>query len=500
MTRTAVLLAWRSLTDRPWRAALLLLGYGVGVGVMIALLSVGEALLAEAQDRDLVAGGDLVLLPEGVDPAVLKVNGVTGLFFTIPHAGFLVREVLRGPRFGAEIAAAAPEIHTRLLYVRAHGRVVPATASAGIPSLDRAAHVTAAVPGADDSAADRAWIDPPPAALFDQVDHFHRPTASQRSTWAEWDHFNFLDPATGTAGYLTLLAGGEGRGGVLLRLRQPGRAVEDLAIPVVIHPGDLAFTRANQRIGPARVSIENGRYHVVVTDPRVHADLWLTADAGFYLPPGETRDDTIISGYVVPVLRGSIRGEIRTARTTLALARAIAYHDHNWGTWRGVTWEWGEASSPRGAILYGALHPAQSAASGVGGRPPTLFVWAARDRERGGFVGVFPIRAIAYEGWRPGPTVAGRRVPAPREVIITAGQGNDTVRLRLRVDDALGSVVASTGLTAAQSATGMKRGGARSAQAFLQLRGMMDVRGTIDGRTFVWSGPGAAETFIPLSP
>ena len=97
MTRLAWFLAWRSLWDRPVRTLLLLGGYGIGVAVMIALLSVGEALLTQARDRDLVAGGDLVLLPEGVDPTVLKVNGVTDLDFTIQQAEFIVREVLDGP-------------------------------------------------------------------------------------------------------------------------------------------------------------------------------------------------------------------------------------------------------------------------------------------------------------------------------------------------------------------------------------------------------------------
>ncbi len=103
MTRAVWLLAWRSLADRPARAALLLLGYGMGVAVMIALLSVGEALLSEARDPNLAAGGDLVLLPEGVDPGVLAVNGVTGLYLTIPHAAFVVGDVAGGaPRRAAD--------------------------------------------------------------------------------------------------------------------------------------------------------------------------------------------------------------------------------------------------------------------------------------------------------------------------------------------------------------------------------------------------------------
>src|SRR5205807_2073988 len=217
------MLAWRSLADRPRRSLLLLVGYGIGVAVMIALLSVGDALLAQARDRDLVSGGDVVLLPEGIDPNVLKVNGVTDLSFTIQQAGFITREILLGPRFAPAIAAAAPQITARQIYVRAPGRVVPAIATAGIPSLDSAAGVTAAV-----------------------------------------------------------------------------------------RPGDLGFDSADQRIGPAQVRNAGGRYHIMVNDARARVDLWLIPDPGFYLPPGETAGDTVISGYVVPAVRGRVRGEIRT--------------------------------------------------------------------------------------------------------------------------------------------------------------------------------------------
>src|SRR5579864_3524500 len=147
MTPAAWLVARRALLDRPWRSALLLLGYGTGVAIMIGLLSVGDALLLQAQDRNLVAGGDLVVLPEGIDPAVIKVNGVTGLFLTIPNARFIVRDVIGGPRFRSGVIGAAPQLSARLLYVRAHGRIVAASGSAGIPSLDREAHAVRAVAG-----------------------------------------------------------------------------------------------------------------------------------------------------------------------------------------------------------------------------------------------------------------------------------------------------------------------------------------------------------------
>ncbi len=495
MRHPAWLLAWRSLWDRPRRTLLLLGGYGIGVGVMIALLSVSEALLTQARDRDLVAGGDLVLLPEGVDPAVLKVNAVTDLDFTIQQAEFVFREILNGPRFGPAVLAAAPQIEARQVYVRSRGQVRAAVASAGIPSLDRAAHATGGVPGASDTDADRAWIAPSRADFLDRLDRFHEPPPGLKGTWAEWDYVNFVDPATGAYGYLTLLAGREGRGAVLLRLRRPGHEVDDLVLRAAIRPGDLAFTSASQRLGPARVWNDGGRYRITVHDPRVQADLWLTPDPGYYLPPAEIAGSTFISGYAVPVGHGWMDGQIRTARTALRLTHVPAYHDHNWGTWRGITWEWGEAGGEGGAVLYGALHVAPQEGGASMGRPAVLFVWEAQHNEgkaAGGFLGAFTVRAIRYAGWHPGPRVSGRRVSVPAAITVEGEAGPDRVRLEIKVRDVLASVAAQAGPTE-PSPTGRSQ---TPRVIFLQLRGEAQVRGTVDGRSVAFSGNAAAETFV----
>ena len=60
------LLAFRNIIYRPWRSVLLFFGYGVGVAVMIVLLSVGEALLTQAKDEKLVGGGAITVLPRGL--------------------------------------------------------------------------------------------------------------------------------------------------------------------------------------------------------------------------------------------------------------------------------------------------------------------------------------------------------------------------------------------------------------------------------------------------
>jgi len=496
MRQPAWLLAWRSVWDRPRRTLLLLGGYGIGVGVMIALLSVSEALLTQARDRDLVAGGDLVLLPVGVDPAVLKTNGVTDLDFTIQQATFLYHEILGGPRFGPDVLAAAPQIDARQVYVRSRGEVRAAIASAGFPSLDQATHATAAVPGASDTAADRAWIAPSPAAFLDRLDRFHEPPAAVRRAWAEWDYFNFVDPATGVYGYLTILAGGEGRGAVLLRLRRPGHASDDLVLRAAIRRGDLSFTSASQRVGPARVWNDSGRYRIMVSDPALHADLRLAPDPRSYLPPAEVAAGGGVSGYVVPVVHGWMDGQIRTARTAIRLAHVPAYHDHNWGTWGGVTWEWGEAGGAGGAVLYGGLHVAGKDAATAIGRPPVLFVWEAQRPDGGsapGFLGAFAVQGIRYAGWHPGPIVSGRHVSVPGAVTVEGEAGPDRVRLEIKVRDALASLAAQAS-PAGPSADGRNR---IPRLVFLQLRGDAQFHGTVDGRSVAFSGNAAAETFVP---
>ena len=88
------LLALRNLVLKPWRSAFLLFGYSLGVSVMIVLLSIGEALLSQARDEKLVGGGDVTVLPEGIDVEVLKTGGLGGMFFSIDHSRFVYQQLL----------------------------------------------------------------------------------------------------------------------------------------------------------------------------------------------------------------------------------------------------------------------------------------------------------------------------------------------------------------------------------------------------------------------
>ncbi|HEV8233698.1 MAG TPA: hypothetical protein VGP84_03835, partial [Gemmatimonadaceae bacterium] len=87
------LMALRNFMLRPWRSLFLLLGYSLGVAVMIVLLSIGEALLTQARQERLVGGGQITVLPEGIDVEVLKTGGLGGMFFSIDHARFIYRQL-----------------------------------------------------------------------------------------------------------------------------------------------------------------------------------------------------------------------------------------------------------------------------------------------------------------------------------------------------------------------------------------------------------------------
>src|SRR6185436_3500944 len=107
----------------------------LGVAVMIVLLSIGEALLVQSRDEKLVGGGEITVLPEGIDVEVLKTGGLGGMFFSIDHSRFVYNQVLAAPRLAAFVGGVAPQIEGKLLYARnAAGREWAVLASGEIPS------------------------------------------------------------------------------------------------------------------------------------------------------------------------------------------------------------------------------------------------------------------------------------------------------------------------------------------------------------------------------
>jgi hypothetical protein len=206
-------LAFRHLLVRKRRSLFLLFGFSLGVGVMIVLLSVGEAMLAQSRDVSLVGGGELTILPQGIDIEAMRTGGLSGMFFGIDRARFLTREVLGGDRFKSRVRVVSPFIEGKLVYLR-HGKQVIAVRAGGeIPSRAAAVGSRLDVRAGrwDDSPADSSYMSPTRQQFYDELDRFHLPTRPD-PTWGEWHYFNLvISPEEWW--YITFLVGGEVRSG-----------------------------------------------------------------------------------------------------------------------------------------------------------------------------------------------------------------------------------------------------------------------------------------------
>lgn len=501
------LVALRSLAYRPWRSALLFAGYGVGVGVMIALLSIGEALLTQARDERLVGGGDVTVLPEGLDIEVMKTGGVGGLYFSIDHSRFVYRQLLAGPRLARDVRAVAPQIDGKLVYLTTRaGRTIPVRAFGEIPERTRAVGAAPALAAGAwlDDDGDREYVAPTPRELRDELDRFHLPPNSvrDRSSWAEWDYFNVLAPDGRSWVFLSLIVGGDipaGRWGGRVVATVHGRDGSVRRYAATVPAVDMRFstTSADLRIGSSSVAVlPDGRYAVRAVAARedgsagtLTADLVVTPAPGAYFPGAALGSGGFVSGYVVPALRASATGRVcETTGARGAAARcdsyaaAQAYHDHNWGTWSGVTWDWGAARAGEYTFLYGRVIPPDSI-----GSAGSLFVYLVDSL---GFRAVFRPRSIRYVDGRE-IRVDGRAVRVPSTAEFADVRGGDTLRVRLDIESAMG-----TDMRAGLVSRGEQAGaGALARPYFIQMKGTATIAGRVGGEPVAGRGSGFFETY-----
>ncbi|HET6777484.1 MAG TPA: hypothetical protein VFH26_01210, partial [Gemmatimonadales bacterium] len=364
-------LALRHLVVRRLRSMFLLLGFSLGVGVMIVLLSVGEAMVDQSRDVSLVGGGELTVLPQGIDVEAMRTGGLGGMFFAIERAKFLSRQVFGGPRHESKVAVVSPTIQGKLLYLR-HGQQTVAVRSGGeIPSRSRAvgAGLTIVSGSWIDSPADSAYVMPSVQQLYDELDHFHMPR-SRDSTWGEWHYFNVVtSPAEWW--YITYLIGGDvpaGNWGAQLLVTHRNRDGSYEQFTSSSPSSDVRFdtARADLTLSRNEVRQRNGVYQLVararngLKDLRI--DMSLVPEPRRYFPAVELRGESFLSGYVVPALSARASGKICVDDRCRSFANAAAYHDHNWGVWAGVTWEWGTGTGSHYNLLYGGIYgPADTA-------------------------------------------------------------------------------------------------------------------------------------------
>lgn len=498
-------LALRNLVLRPWRSVFLLFGYSVGVAVMIVLLSIGEALVSQARNEKLIGGGNVTVLPQGIDVEVLKTGGLGGLFFSIDHASFLYRQLLAAPRLRGEIAAAAPQITGKLLYVTLpNGAQRAVLASGDIPSLTRAVGAAPALASGQwsDDALDARWRNPTAFELRNEIDHFHLPPDSVRGnpTWAEWHYFNVLTPDQKRWVFVSFIVAGAvpaGQWGGQVLITTHDQAVAGK--PASVRRFVASFPRTAVRFSTHRADVviggsgvrllPDGRY--AVTARALEADglgtdvatvsLVVTPAPGAYFPGAALGSGDMVSGYVVPALRADASGSVCVANVCETLSGAQAYHDHNWGVWKGVTWEWGAARVGAYTLLYGRVQPSDS---GQAGQP--LFAYLVDSL---GYLAVFRPREIRYSGDNVS-LVGGRAIHTPATATLLDVRGDDTLRVDLTIDDAAVS----------DTRAGAERGNALSARAiahpyFVQMKGRARLSGRVAGRPLSGEGAGFFETY-----
>lgn len=492
-------LALRNLVLRPWRSLLLLAGFGLGVGVMITLLSIGDAMVAQARDEKLVGGGDVTVLPDGVDLEVLKTGGVGGLWFSVANARFVYLQLLAAPRLRPVVAAAAPQMEGKLLYLR--GARLPelaVRASGEVPSLSRAVGGAPAVAAGvwDDDDGDRRWTAPTDAQLRHDIDHFHETPRGVQDpqSWAEWHYFNVLSADGRRWAFLTFMVGGdvprgEWGGQLLLTLHEAGAPPRRYSRTIPRGRVRYSTRDADLQLDDAFVRVrEDGRYAVRARIPAerggeaADVDLVVSPAPGAYFPGTSLGSGAFVSGYVVAGLRAATSGSICVGRRCERYDDAQGYHDHNWGTWRDVTWEWGAARAGAYTLLYGRV---QAPDSLIADAP--LFVYLVDSL---GFRAVFRPREVRYQDTRR--LVVGRTsiaVPARGEMLDV--RGADTLRITLEIEDA-----AATDMRVAAVERGEHGLARRLARPwFLQLKGTARIAGRIDGIPVAGQGAGFFETY-----
>jgi hypothetical protein len=187
------------------------------------------------------------------------------------------------------------------------------------------------------------------------------------------------------------------------------------------------------------------------------------------------------SGYAVAGLRASATGSICVRDMCRRFDGAQAYHDHNWGGWRGVTWEWGATRAGSYTLLYGRVNPPE-----VGAETP-LFVYVT---DSAGFLALFRPRRIDYvDGRRIGTSAGPLAVPSTATLIDV--RGSDTLRLDVVIDDAVA--------TDTRRATA-ERGESEAPRTlqrpwFVQMAGTARLSGRIRGAAIAGEGRGFFETY-----
>jgi len=466
-------LAIRSLATRPLRSAVLATGFGLGIGVMASLLGVGEVILEQARSPALAGGGDLV------------VSGPVG---AVDNARFVMANVIGSGSLGQRTTAVSPSRKASLYLIAKSGEAIPVSVRGGIPSRQKAVGEpeVAAQSAWTDDPGDASWTRPSHDDILRAIDRFHRvPRGTAHKSWAEWLYFNGRTADGQLRFYLTFLigedAGTQTRPAIVrLQLDRAGRST-NYSAAAIIDARDVLERAPDLDVAGNHVRVDGSRYRITLSlakdsgaagrEPAVTGELILDAPPGRSLPPGAVHGlDGWLTGYVVPVLSGTLHGTLTVDGQRLPLEGATGYHDHNWGFWSGVRWQWGQVAARDLSIVWGRVFPPSSVADPD--RIPGVLAVLGPD----GPIAFSTSVAIVEEG----------SDDAPRRITVHATGHSIDVTATFTAAERVRSRLSMLGI--ADSAAPMD---------FLQLSGDYRVEGRAGDRAIAFTARGAAETFRP---
>ena len=318
------------------------------------------------------------------------------------------------------------------------------------------------------------------------MDRFHPipDVPARAASWAEWLYFN--GRSGGNRFYATFLAGprrpdGRRSASVRLQLDHAGRRTS-FSETAVIDEARILDGAPDLDVGGSGVRLDGLRYHVRLDldeerpaagraragKRRVRGELVLEAVPGRSLPPFAIRGaGGWLSGYTVPVMSGALHGTLDVLGERVTFDGGTGYHDHNWGFWERVTWQWGQVEHEGLSFVYGRVHPPEDAAD--------------PERTPGFLAALGPDGPLGYAADVSIEETIDRQSGQPRRIRVVGRGPSLALTLDWNVEQAL--------------VTRMPPGVFGAGMDFFQMRGLCRVKGQAAGRPIDVAAMGTSETF-----
>jgi hypothetical protein len=177
-----------------------------------------------------------------------------------------------------------------------------------------------------------------------------------------------------------------------------------------------------------------------------------------------------VSGYVVPVMSGSWQGRLIARGKSIEIEGAAGYHDHNWGFWEGVTWQWGQVQGGGLSFVYGRVRPPSDVADPE--RLPAFMMALGPDGPIG-----YSTDVTITETDRPGED-------APQSIVVRGHH------------EAFAVTIDMTSITSAVRSRFDRSSGVN----LVQMHADALVSGHVHGETFAFTASASAETFRGEAP